>query len=77
LENPLGNLKDITKPETLIEIERNGNVLWVNVDGICVLRISQMSDVPVHISSRLEFQKEHIINTLRPKRIQATQAMMI
>jgi hypothetical protein len=35
---------DITKPETGVEILIRGDakVIWVNVDGICVLRICQI-----------------------------------
>ena len=35
-------MQDIRSPEhgTEIETDRDGKVLWVNVDGQCVLRIS-------------------------------------
>ena len=38
-------MQDITAPKYPVEVDirNDGEVLWVNVDGKCVLRICQMS----------------------------------
>lgn len=36
---------DITEPQNVeIQIRNDGKVIWVNVDGICVLRICSQID---------------------------------
>ena len=37
-------MQDITKPDmgVHVQVRDDGRVLWVNVDGICVLRVCQM-----------------------------------
>jgi hypothetical protein len=41
---------DITKPDIGVEIQikDDSKVIWVNVDGICVLRICQISNLIVN-----------------------------
>lgn len=41
---------DITAPENTVEVEarKDGKVLWVNVDGICVLRICQCPGIKIY-----------------------------
>lgn len=42
-ENPLLDSIDISQPQVVqIEVTENGKTLWVNVDGICRLRISNI-----------------------------------
>lgn len=43
-----GHLLDITGPtEVYIDVREDGNVLWVNVDGICRLRICRIKKLVV------------------------------
>lgn len=38
------DFKDITAPQAVqVELKENGRVLWVNVNGKCVLRICQIT----------------------------------
>lgn len=41
-------MKDLNSPEEIVEVSvgrvRNERTLWVNVDGICVLRINNIGD---------------------------------
>jgi len=48
---------DITEPEQEIEIiisayEHDGHVIWVNVDGICRLRVCRVSPEKVRLEDR-------------------------
>lgn len=38
------NLLDITRPDTVVEVMVNndGSVVWVNVDGVCRLRVCRI-----------------------------------
>ena len=41
--NQLGDMMDITAPKGVqIQIRADGKVIWVNVDGKCVLRCCQI-----------------------------------
>lgn len=43
-----GRLVDITNPRSVeVEIAQDGGRLWVNVDGVCVLRICQIPRIHV------------------------------
>jgi hypothetical protein len=45
---------DITRPrEVEVRIREDRRVVWVNVDGICVLRVCQIPDLEVCDESRL------------------------
>jgi hypothetical protein len=37
-------MMDITKPNTVVEVmvSNDGSVIWVNVDGVCRLRVSRI-----------------------------------
>ena len=40
---------DITAPEHVeVRIRGDGKVLWVNVDGVCALRVCNMSELVLH-----------------------------
>lgn len=42
-ENPLLDAIDISQPQAVqIEVTENGKTLWVNVDGVCRLRVSNI-----------------------------------
>lgn len=43
----LKNAQDITQPKygVQVEIRNDKQVLWINVDGICVLRICQIPEI--------------------------------
>lgn len=38
------NMLDITRPDTVVEVMVNndGTVMWVNVDGVCRLRVCRI-----------------------------------
>lgn len=59
----VGPMLEISKPEHGVEIELSdaGRTLWVNVDGVCRLRISRIA-VPV-------------IAKLKPKRIRKPRSL--
>lgn len=44
LDHPEYDQIDITKPDAGVEIsiKDDGTVIWINVDGICVLRVCQI-----------------------------------
>lgn len=47
------NMVDIVAPKGVqIQVRADGKVLWVNVDGVCVLRCSQVEVLEI------EYQKE-------------------
>jgi len=50
-ENLLGTMRDVfPKHGVQIQIQQNGLVIWVNVDGVCVLRILNNGlTIPVEI----------------------------
>lgn len=40
---------DVTAPEVVdVSVRHDGSVLWVNVDGHCMLRICQIGDIVVN-----------------------------
>lgn len=41
------DMRDITAPKFPVEIliREDGKVLWINVDGVCVLRICQIQEI--------------------------------
>lgn len=43
----LPEMIDISGKEVEIEIRQDGKVLWVNVDGICRLRASQIPKITI------------------------------
>lgn len=44
----LGELMDITAPKAVqIQVRADGKVIWVNVDGLCVLRCCQIEVLEV------------------------------
>lgn len=44
----LGEMMDITAPKGVqVQIREDGKVLWVNVDGMCVLRCCQIEVLDV------------------------------
>jgi hypothetical protein len=46
--NQLGDMVDITAPKGVqVQIRADGKVLWVNVDGKCVLRCCQIEVLDV------------------------------
>lgn len=51
---------DITKPEIGVEIliREDKKVIWVNVDGVCRLRICQIPELLVNDSSKNEIPNE-------------------
>lgn len=42
-------MMDITKPDTVVEImvSNDGSVIWVNVDGVCRLRVCRIPHLVV------------------------------
>jgi len=47
--------RDVTaKHGVQIQIQRDGLVTWINVDGICVLRIFKNGFVPIEIEDNRE-----------------------
>jgi hypothetical protein len=48
------NIVDLRQPAKIeITINANGSTLWVNVDGICRLRIYDIKDCEFEITTRL------------------------
>jgi len=46
----IGTMRDITAKEGVqIQIQKDGLVTWVNVDGVCVLRIMKNGFIPIEI----------------------------
>lgn len=46
---PSGNFLDITEPDEIeIIISYNGKVVWINQDGICVLRVCRIKSLVVY-----------------------------
>ena len=41
-DSVVGPQLDITAPEHGVEVKYDGSVLWVNVDGVCRLRVCRM-----------------------------------
>ena len=41
---------DITAPKYIVEVQtrEDGSVLWINVDGVCVLRICKIPELHVN-----------------------------
>jgi hypothetical protein len=48
-------MKDITAPEEVeILIKEDGKVIWINVDGICELRVCRISKLTVNDERKVE-----------------------
>jgi len=46
LSEILGHFLDLTEPECVeIEIQRDGKVVWINVNGLCRLRACKIKDL--------------------------------
>lgn len=47
----VGDMVDVSQPQHGVEIQirKDGKVVWVNVDGVCMLRVSQI-DFPIQIT---------------------------
>ena len=42
------HFSDITEPKAVqVEVNPTGSILWVNVDGLCVLRICKMEQFDI------------------------------
>lgn len=54
----LDNMLDITMPMHSVEVQISGDRLWVNVDGICLLRICQIPDISVEFMGKTLTWKE-------------------
>lgn len=51
----LGEMKDITAPTAVqIQIRADGKVIWVNVNGMCVLRCCQIEVLEVEDQRRVD-----------------------
>lgn len=49
-ENLIGTMRDISaKQGVQIQIQKDGLVLWVNVDGICIARIMMLPSAEIEI----------------------------
>ncbi len=47
-ESTLGETVDVTAPKIVqIQIRNDGKVVWINVDGLCVLRCCQIGEIHI------------------------------
>ncbi len=53
---------DITAPKYPVEvgIRHDGKVLWVNVDGKCILRICQISAMTLHDNRNIRTRRANL-----------------
>lgn len=51
MNNPhIGQLRDLAAKEGIqIQIQQDGLVIWVNIDGVCVLRIMANGTIPIKV----------------------------
>ena len=51
---------DVTAPEKIVEVQvsSKGDRIWVNVDGICMLRICRIPNLRVDLSNWTAAQSE-------------------
>jgi hypothetical protein len=46
----IGQLRDLAAKEGVqIQIQRDGLVIWINIDGVCVLRIMANGTIPIEV----------------------------
>ena len=52
------NFLDIAEPKVIqIEVNPTGSILWVNIDGLCVLRVCKIAKLTI-IDNRNKMRKE-------------------
>lgn len=51
MTNPhIGQLRDLAAKEGIqIQIQSDGLIVWVNIDGVCVLRIMANGIIPIEV----------------------------
>lgn len=46
----IGTMRDLAaKEDVQIQIQKDGLVIWVNIDGVCVLRIMANGTIPIEV----------------------------
>lgn len=46
----LGTMRDVAAKESVeIRIQKDGLVAWINIDGVCVLRVMTNGIIPIEI----------------------------
>ena len=59
---------DITAPEIVeVKLREDGKVLWVNINGVCRLRISQMKEISVILEPEEKEFSYHNLKADPPK----------